>query len=83
MSYDETPAHSQKKRSERQVFDAADYVRPDWNAEDVIYLLERRARGYNGLLRQILCTAAAMLRNPESLDLAEKELTKALENKDD
>lgn len=47
----------------RKVWKASDYLRVDWTPEDVTALLESRARGYNGQLREILCTAAAMLRN--------------------
>ncbi len=46
----------------RQEFDAADHIREDWNYALVAEFLEARARGYNGLLRQILCTAAHMLK---------------------
>ncbi len=80
MSHDETSGYvSRKARREafggkrqaapRYVFKAADYVRQDWSPEDVAALLERRARGYNGILRDRLCTAAAMLRDAVSEDL--------------
>ncbi len=47
-------------------FDPADYVRPDWTDVDMIEALERRARGYSGLFREVLCTAAALLRKHRS-----------------
>ena len=46
----------------RARFTPADYVRNDWTTGDLADLLEVRARGYNGLLREFLCTAAARLR---------------------
>lgn len=47
----------------RRPFVAEDHVRADWDAEFLIEELERRARGYTGLLREVLCTAADILRD--------------------
>jgi len=48
--------------AERKIWTAADYVRTDWSTEELADRLERWAHGYNGLLRQLLCTAATQLR---------------------
>lgn len=53
-----------RKKAPQWVFTASDYTREDWTPEDLIYMLEDRAKGYNGLL-QVLCTAAAALRRQE------------------
>lgn len=76
MSHDETsgPVTRKERRAAyggkrqaapRYVFSAAAHIREDWLPEDLIDLLESRARGYNGILRQVLCTAAATLRQQE------------------
>ncbi len=44
-------------------FKASDYVRQDWGPADLIAQLYSRARGYNGILRQLLCTAAALIKH--------------------
>lgn len=75
MSHDKTSGPNPRKgdlshdkrrtyyaESKRQKFDAADHIRKDWNYALTAEFLENRARGYNGLLRQILCTAAHMLK---------------------
>jgi hypothetical protein len=66
MSHDEQsgPATRKERRKSapRYTFSAADHVDPDLDIQDLADSLERRARGYNGLLRQLLCTAAAQLR---------------------
>jgi hypothetical protein len=71
-----------RKPASRHVFNAEAYVRKDWTPTDVTEHLEDRARGYNGILRQLLCTAAAMLKDAVSEDLlktaAEKELVETL-----
>lgn len=76
MSHDQTsdPMTRQERRRkfELKPFSADDHVRTDWSVEDMIEFLETRALGYNGLLRQILCTAAAMLRDAVSEDLLQK-----------
>ena len=46
----------------RLVFSAAAHVRNDWTPDELILFLEGRAHGYNGLLREYLCTAAHQLR---------------------
>ena len=51
-----------RKKAPRREFDAKDYVHEDWSTVDLADMLEDRARGYNGFLRQILCTASAKLR---------------------
>lgn len=60
-------SHDKKRtyyaESHRQKFNAADHIRRDWAYGDVVGFLENRARGYNGSLRQILCTAAHMLKD--------------------
>ncbi len=53
--------------AERRTFEASDHVRADWTGADCVYLLERRARGYDGLLRNVLCTSAALLSRSETL----------------
>ena len=56
-----------KKKFVPQPFKASDHVRKDWGPEDMIEHLEGRARGYNGTLRQVFCTAAALIRHQTSL----------------
>lgn len=43
-------------------FVALKHVRQDWSADDLMYWLEERARGYDGPLREILCSSASMIR---------------------
>ena len=73
MSHDKTSGTATRKerrkakKGEHQAtaragFRPANYVRNDWTTDDVAEFLEFRARGYNGRLREILCTAAAQLR---------------------
>ena len=50
----------------RARFTPADYVRHDWSPDYLAERLEFRARGYNGRLREYLCTAAARLRMSET-----------------
>ena len=68
-----------RKAAPRREFDAEDYVRTDWSTLDLADFLEKRARGYNGQLREYLCTAAARLRTYRSqaadYDQAKRELT--------
>lgn len=52
--------------AERKIWKAEDYVRTDWDAVEVAGFLEARARGYNGQLREILCTAAQQLRDQQT-----------------
>jgi hypothetical protein len=72
MSHDETSGpvtrkerraarYGKRQAAPRYVFSAAAHVRTDWTFAEVSEFLERRARGYNGPLRQVLCTAAAQL----------------------
>lgn len=64
-----------KKGPKRFVWKAEDYVRPDWDVDHVIERLEERAKGYDGLLRSLLCTAAAQLRkSAETLDAMQDEM---------
>lgn len=80
MSHDETSGpvtrkerraarYGKRQAAPRYVFSAAAHVRKDWSVEDVMDRLEDRAKGYNGILRQLLCTAAAMLKDAVSEDL--------------
>lgn len=46
----------------RRPFSAADHIRNDWTPDDLIDRLIGRAAGYNGMLRNYLCTAAHQLR---------------------
>lgn len=62
-------AYGKTQKKKLRPFTPSDYVRKDWTPEEAIESLEVRARGYNGLLREILCTAAAMLRDAASEDL--------------
>lgn len=55
-----------KPKRELSVFDPAEYVRKDWDDRQIEAELERRARGYNGLLRQYLCSAAAVIARQRS-----------------
>ncbi len=64
-----------RQAAPRYVFTPSAYVRPDWNPEDLIEVMEDRARGYNGVLRQVLCTAAAMVRDAVSEDLLKTQET--------
>ncbi len=77
MSHDEIGGTvSQEKRylarlrkrqaAPRQVFSAAAHVREDWSPLHLIEALERRAHGYNGMLRAQLCSAAAMIRSQKA-----------------
>lgn len=67
MSHDETSGpvtrKERRQKAPRREWYAGDYFRPDWAVDHLIEMLERRARGYNGLLRSILCTAAQRLRD--------------------
>jgi len=73
MSHDETsgPVTRKERRKAygggrkpvtRRPFSAADHICHDWTPEDLTEFLEERAVGYNGLLRNFLCTAAHQLR---------------------
>ena len=58
-----------RQAAPRYVFSATAHVRQDWGPEDLIENLEHRARGYNGLLRSLLCTTADTLhRNVVALE---------------
>lgn len=46
----------------RRKFDPAEHIRADWGIDHVTDMLERRAAGYGGLLRELFCTTAAMIR---------------------
>lgn len=50
-----------KAKRELVVFDPANHVRKDWDDRQIEAELERRARGYGGILRQYLCSAAAVI----------------------
>jgi len=50
-----------KHPTKRKEFVPADYVRKDWDDHHIEFELKRRARGYSGLLRQLLCSAAAVI----------------------
>ena len=59
----------------RRPFTAADHIRNDWTPEELTLFLEGRAEGYNGLLRNYLCTAAHHLRVAgATIDRLEEEL---------
>ena len=84
MSHDETSgpvtrkerraAYGGKRRAApRYVFSAAAHIRKDWTTSDLIEFLESRARGYNGLLRELLCTSAQGLREQQAALLAYEE----------
>ncbi len=77
MSHDETsdPMTRKERRAARggrrqpaprHVFSADEHVRIDWSVAYCIEFLEARAPGYNGTLRQILCTSAQRLREQEA-----------------
>jgi len=55
--------YGEKQKAEREIWTPAEYVDTDLSAEDCIEELERRARGYAGPLRAVLCTAAQRLRD--------------------
>ena len=69
MSHDETGDHltryRKKQKAERKIWTAAALVRTDWSAEQCIEDLERRARGYSGMLCELLCTSAQRLRDAQ------------------
>ena len=44
------------------MFNPGEYVRHNWSNIQVAEQLEDRARGYSGTLREVLCTAARILR---------------------
>lgn len=50
-----------KVKRELRTFDPAKYVRKDWDDRHIEAELERRARGYSGIFRQVLCSAAAVI----------------------
>lgn len=81
MSHDKTSGTATRKerrkakKGEHQAtararFTPADYVRNDWTIDYLADRLESRARGYNGRLREFLCTAAARLRISETALIA-------------
>ena len=61
-------ARQRKSKETRKLneFDPANYVRKDWDDRQIEAELERRARGYGGILRQYLCSAAAMINRQRS-----------------
>lgn len=61
-------------------FVASKHVRQDWSADDLMYWLEERARGYDGPLREILCSSAYMIRKL-GIRLAEIEKEKQAQTK--
>lgn len=72
MSHDETSGPVTRKERRKayggkrrkitpRPFKAFDYVRQDWSGVHLVEMLESRAHGYNGMLRALLCTSAAML----------------------
>jgi hypothetical protein len=72
MSHDKsgTVTRKERRKANKSEFQAAaragfrptDYIREDWSSDDVIHMLETRAVGYNGLLRELFCTAANYVR---------------------
>lgn len=59
-------AYGERQAAPRRTFLASDYLRPDWTAGDLIEFLEDRARGYNGILRQLLCSSAAKITDQQN-----------------
>lgn len=88
MSHDETSGTVTRKERRasyggkrkpvvRRPFSAANHVRNDWTPDELIMFLEGSAVGYNGMLRNYLCTAAAMLRDAVAEDLLSSEIKAA------
>lgn len=46
----------------RKQFNPSEHIRNDWDIEFVSEELERRAKGYSKIFRELLCTGVAMLR---------------------
>jgi hypothetical protein len=68
-------AYGKRQAAPRHVFSASEHIREDWTPGHLIEMLESRARGYNGILRAVLCTAAAMLRDAMKEDLLREQAT--------
>ncbi len=66
--------NGKRQAAPRHVWAAENYVRTTWSLEEVIRMLESRARGYNSLFREILCTAAAMLTEAQEEDLLKEKV---------
>lgn len=47
------------------MFKPSDHIRSDWDSDHLIESLEKRARGYSGLLREVLCSAAEQIRRDQ------------------
>lgn len=71
-------AYGKRQSAPRHVWEASDYLRPDFTTTMLIELLEAKARGYNGRLRELLCTSAAALRDQQ---MALRALEGIIENR--
>jgi hypothetical protein len=71
------PPLQRKKKFELKPFNAGDHVCTLWDTERLIEMLESRARGYSGTLRQILCSSAHALRAQKAVLLAYEEAADA------
>ncbi len=67
------PGLRSRKSAPRREWKAEDYIRGDWGTEHLIERLEQRARGYDGLLRELLCTSAEALRQQNKVLLKHAE----------
>ncbi len=72
------PLQRPRKKAPRREWHAGDYSRPDWDVDHLVEMLERRARGYNGLLRSVLCTAAQRLRDQNAALRAQEQAQKEI-----
>ena len=54
-----------RNRAASRPWTASDYIRKDWETAVLVEFLEKCAKGYNGRLRELLCSSAAMLREQE------------------
>lgn len=50
-----------KPKRELVEFNPTHYIRGDWDDRHIEAELERRARGYSGIFRQLLCSAANVI----------------------
>lgn len=59
--------YGKRRAAPRYIFSAAAHVREIWTPEDLAEMLVNRAKGYDGVLRELLCTAAAKITEQQAL----------------